>query len=348
MTCRLPGPARSRSCGACGHVPRRIVRGARAALAVLIATATLAEPALADSSPRVFARLFVEPPGSEPAAAAAPPTVERRTLVPTLFDQDPQPPEQPAPPPAGEGTGIGGFVKGTTSDLMAFPRRRSTWVILAIGAGAAGLAHPIDNDVNARLVGSSFVSDVFAPGKWVGNPFVQLGSAAGVWVAGRLILPRVKGISPDNKVSHLGLDLLRAVAVSQAFTHAIKATARRDRPTGKCCSFPSGHAATTFATASVIERHLGYRAALPTLLVAGYVSASRLHDNVHYVSDVLFGAALGIATGWAVVGRHGRSDYTMMPVPIRGGAMIAFVRNGPDDNDRHRAARRAAAQQREK
>jgi membrane-associated phospholipid phosphatase len=280
----------------------------------------------------VFARLFAEPPALEPAAIAAPLAVAREAPVrPTIFAQDPQPPpEQPAPPPV-EGTGIGGFVKGTASDLVAFPRRRSTWVILAIGAGAAGLAHPIDDDLNARLVGSSFVSDVFAPGKWVGNPFVQVGSAAGVWVAGRFILPRVKGLSPDNKVSHLGLDLLRAVAVSQAFTHAIKITAQRDRPTGKCCSFPSGHAATTFATASVIERHLGYRAALPTLLVAGYVSASRLHDNVHYASDVLFGAALGIATGWAVVGRHGQSNYTMMPVPIRGGAMIAFVRNGPDD-----------------
>jgi hypothetical protein len=51
-----------------------------------------------------------------------------------------------------------------------------------------------------------------------------------------------------------------------------------------------------------------------------------LHDNVHYLSDVLFGAALGTASGWTVVGRHGRSDYTFIPVPIRGGAMIALVK----------------------
>ena len=317
-----------------------------AGLAVGLTCAGAAPTARAESSPRVFTQLFVEST-DEPQAERAtvftgltPPMLEGLVLpAPSALIADRQ---EPAPPPVGEGTSVGGFIKGTASDLVAFPRRRSTWAILAIGAGAAALAHPIDDNLNARLVGSDFVSDVFAPGKWVGNPFVQVGSAAGVWIAGRFILPRVSGVGRDNKVSHLGLDLLRAVAVSQAFTHAIKITAQRDRPTGKCCSFPSGHAATTFATASVLERHLGYRAALPTLLIAGYVSASRLHDNVHYASDVLFGAALGIATGWAVVGRHGRSHFAMMPVPIRGGAMITFMRRPPtEDDDRRRSAKRA-------
>jgi membrane-associated phospholipid phosphatase len=53
---------------------------------------------------------------------------------------------------------------------------------------------------------------------------------------------------------------------------------------------------------------------------------SRLHDNRHYLSDVLFGASVGIASGWTVVGRHGRSDYTLMPIPIRGGVMVALRR----------------------
>jgi membrane-associated phospholipid phosphatase len=127
-------------------------------------------------------------------------------------------------------------------------------------------------------------------------------------------------------VSHLGFDLLRAAIVSQALTQGLKYSVRRDRPNGKANSFPSGHASATFATAAVLERHLGYRGAWPTIAIASYVAASRLHDNVHYLSDVLFGAALGTASGWTVVDRHGRSDYTFIPVPIRGGAMIALVR----------------------
>jgi membrane-associated phospholipid phosphatase len=53
-----------------------------------------------------------------------------------------------------------------------------------------------------------------------------------------------------------------------------------------------------------------------------------LHDNRHYLSDVVFGAALGTATGWTVVGRHGRSNYAFIPVRLPGGAAILLVRQG--------------------
>lgn len=79
-------------------------------------------------------------------------------------------------------------------------------------------------------------------------------------------------------------------------------------------------------TASVLERHLGYRGAWPTFAIAAYVATSRLHDNRHFLSDVLFGSALGIASGWTVVGRHGRSNYALMPVPVRGGVMVTLIR----------------------
>jgi len=111
--------------------------------------------------------------------------------------------------------------------------------------------------------------------------------------------------------------------VTQALTYGIKVSVRRDRPTGECCSFPSGHASMTFATAAVLERHFGYRASWPMFAVAGYVSASRLTDNRHFLSDVLFGSALGMAAGWTVVGRHGRQDFTFFPVPTRGGVALS-------------------------
>jgi membrane-associated phospholipid phosphatase len=243
----------------------------------------------------------------------------------TADSQDPQ--AKPAPPnPEPEHTGLAAVVYKTGADFKAFPRRKSTWVILGIGGAAAALAHPADNSVNRRLVGSNAVGKFFAPGKYVGSVYVQVGTAAGLYTIGRYILPESQDGKRTNKVSHLGFDLLRAAIVSQAFTQGVKYAVRRDRPNGKANSFPSGHASATFATAAVLERHLGYRGAWPTIAIASYVAASRLHDNVHYLSDVLFGAALGTASGWTVVGRHGRSDYTFIPVPIRGGAMIALVK----------------------
>ena len=67
----------------------------------------------------------------------------------------------------------------------------------------------------------------------------------------------------------------------------------------------------------------------PALAAATYVATSRLVDNRHFLSDVVFGAALGEAAGWTIVGRHGKSQYALRPVPIRGGMMVALVRQ-PD------------------
>ena len=232
--------------------------------------------------------------------------------------------EKPAEP---EHTGLAAIVYTTAADFKALPRRKSTWVILAMGGATAAAAHPLDDSANDRLVGSPTVSRLFAPGKWIGSAYMQVGTAAALYAIGRYVLPHTDGETRTNKVSHLGFDLLRATIVSQALTHGIKISARRDRPTGECCAFPSGHAASTFAFASVVERHFGYRGALPTYLIAAYVGASRLHDNRHFVSDVLFGAAVGVASGWTVVGRHGRSEYTLMPVPTRGGMMMVLTRD---------------------
>ena len=60
---------------------------------------------------------------------------------------------------------------------------------------------------------------------------------------------------------------------------------------GECYAFPSGHAASAFAAASVLERHFGYRASWPALAAATYVGTSRLVDDRHFLSDVVFGAA---------------------------------------------------------
>jgi membrane-associated phospholipid phosphatase len=228
--------------------------------------------------------------------------------------------------PTPQHTGLGALVHTTAEDFLAFPKRRSTWVILGIGAGLAGLAHPADTELNSHIVGSRNSGRFFAPGKWIGAAYTQVGASVGLYVVGRYILPPAAGEPRTNKLSHLGFDLLRAQIVSQTFVHALKYSIRRDRPTGECCSFPSGHAATAFAAASVLERHFGYRAAWPTLAAATYVGVSRLHDNRHYLSDVLFGAAVGTATGWTIVGRHGRSNYAVVPVPVRGGVVLAFTR----------------------
>lgn len=238
------------------------------------------------------------------------------------------------PNPLPEHTGWGTLLKDTGRDFVAFPKRPSTWVILGIGGAAALAAHPADDYVERHLVNSKVADRTFKAGKIIGHTYTQVGVAVGLWTIGRYVVPPATGESQTNKLSHLGLDLIRAQIVSQALVHGIKYSVRRDRPTGDCCSFPSGHAATAFAAAAVLERHLGYRLSWPAVVGATYVATSRLVDNRHFMSDVLFGAALGEATGWTIVGRHGRSGYVMYPMPTKGGMMLAVVR--VNDQDRQR------------
>lgn len=64
-------------------------------------------------------------------------------------------------------------------------------------------------------------------------------------------------------------------------------------------SFPSGHAATAFAAATVVAV-LHPRLRIPALAIAALVALSRVYLGVHYWSDVTAGSALGVAIGLAI------------------------------------------------
>jgi undecaprenyl-diphosphatase len=64
-------------------------------------------------------------------------------------------------------------------------------------------------------------------------------------------------------------------------------------------SFPSGHATTSFACATVLALMLP-RLALPLLLLAAAVAWSRVYVGVHFPLDVLGGAVLGAGIGLLV------------------------------------------------
>jgi hypothetical protein len=233
--------------------------------------------------------------------------------------------ETQEPNPLPEHTGFGTLAKDTLSDFKAFPQRKSTWVLLAGGAVAALAVHPADDHVAEHIVGNDTADKFFKPGRIIGSAGFQTGSALTLWLVGRFVVPKNEDGSRSNRLSHLGLDLLRAQILAQAMVHALKYTAQRDRPTGECCAFPSGHATSAFSSAAVFERHFGERGSWWALTAASYVAASRLVDNRHFLSDVVFGAALGEAVGWTVVGRHGRDRYVLRALPANGGWMIAIT-----------------------
>jgi undecaprenyl-diphosphatase len=59
-------------------------------------------------------------------------------------------------------------------------------------------------------------------------------------------------------------------------------------------SFPSGHAATSFACAATLARFAPRRVAVLLYVLAALIAYSRVYVGVHYPLDVLGGAVLGL------------------------------------------------------
>lgn len=256
-----------------------------------------------------------------PLPAAGPPPGQSDVAAVILADavssQDPatQKAEQKEPPTPPH-TGIHALTSGLVEDVKHLPSKPNAYLAL-LGGGLAAGVHPIDDDVNDRVKGSE---NVWRPGKYVGLTPVQMGAALVVYTYGR--------VQHQDKASHLGMDLLRAQILTSGLTVGLKYSTRRERPDGSNAhSFPSGHASITFATATVIERHLGWRYSVLGYTIASYVAASRLHDNRHWLSDVVFGSAVG-AIGGRTVTQHGRNVWSMTPVPVPGGVALLALRTG--------------------
>ncbi|MEO5818922.1 MAG: phosphatase PAP2 family protein [Vicinamibacteraceae bacterium] len=211
---------------------------------------------------------------------------------------------------------FGSLFRDLGGDVRRLPSRGAA--VIAGVAGALSLSvRPEDLDVTRRANASGRLDAAFAPGAALGGGLVQFGAAFSTYLVGR---------STGNAgVARLGADLVRAQIVNTALTQTLKVSIRRQRPDGGRYSFPSGHTSGTFATATVLQRHYGWKAGVPAYALATYVGASRLQKNKHFMSDVIFGAGVGIISGRAVTVGHGRTRFALTPVAASGGAGLGLT-----------------------
>ena len=163
----------------------------------------------------------------------------------------------------------------------------------------------------------------------------RFGSADAFYISGALV---ISGIAFKNtNVSSMGREAIEASAFAGIIEVLSKEAFGRKRPVQSADetsfqpgssnqSFPSGHATEAFTLASVVAaRSSGW--IIPTLAYAGacLVAYDRVNDRAHFPSDVVAGAALGIAVGRFVVHRHqpepaGNPPMELQVVPVRHGA----------------------------
>lgn len=89
----------------------------------------------------------------------------------------------------------------------------------------------------------------------------------------------------------------RSFATNAVATYGLKKAIDKDRPDhSDDDSFPSGHTSIAFQGASFIHKRYGLEYSIPAYVGAIFVGYSRIEADKHHTSDVLAGAALGVAS----------------------------------------------------
>ncbi len=229
-----------------------------------------------------------------PAFAQEPVPTEPADTVATAPDgstteQLPAPPVNAAPQlPRVSHDPEGGPLKLIASDFKNF-FSADTGRTLSYTAIVAIASAPWDREgVNN---GFDLPTTLFQSGNVIGSFAFQIGAGFATYGAGKAF---------GNKQGRVRWPRHRARAgrLAGAWCRRSKYTVQRDRPDhSNSMSFPSGHSASAFATATVLQRYYGWKVGVPAYALGSYVALARMSWNKHHATDVVMGAGFGIAVG---------------------------------------------------
>ena len=130
----------------------------------------------------------------------------------------------------------------------------------------------------------------------------HLGDFSLIWQ----IVGAARGVTSDARADQAVVFAALIGAESLIVNQGLKRLFRRARPTEagdprfpvrkpSTSSFPSGHASAAFFAASVLTHWGGARTAPLWFGAAGVVATSRAYVRIHHPSDIVGGAAVGVA-----------------------------------------------------
>ena len=145
--------------------------------------------------------------------------------------------------------------------------------------------------------------------------FTSLGNSGIIWILIGIILILRK------KTRKLGIIYLTALFITAVLGEGIlKNVVKRERPfeaieglrllvkAPKSYSFPSGHTASSFAAFGVLY-FMNSQYKWYGLVLALFISISRVYLNVHYLTDIIGGALLGLVVAYVVCGLFKRKQW---------------------------------------
>jgi membrane-associated phospholipid phosphatase len=170
----------------------------------------------------------------------------------------------------------------------------------------------------------------------LGAAYTLAGASGAMYVLGK--------VTGDKHAQETGWLSLEALAHTQVVVFGIKQVTNRRRPETDDAprgfwsggdSFPSGHAASSFAVATVFAYEYRDHIAVPIAAysVAALVSASRLSARKHWASDIFVGGSMGLLIGRFIYKGHHNPELPGSPTRRTSGTRLmpefGFGSRGP-------------------
>jgi membrane-associated phospholipid phosphatase len=187
----------------------------------------------------------------------------------------------------------------------------SQWLLGSAAIVALGVTK-IDMDVKDFVQSNKILSD---PISHFGD---EIGGNWGHWLLWSSIYlnSKVKNDTKTNLISKMQFSTF-AMLTNGIITVGMKRAFGRERPNGSCCqSFPSGHTSHSYTIAAIAHELYGDTVGAVVYGLATLVAASRMNDNKHYLSDVIFGAALGTAVGQSFAKNYHKFENSNLQIGL--------------------------------
>lgn len=232
------------------------------------------------------------------------------------------------------------YLRGYVSDtgkILSSPWRwdGKDWLTASLVVSAVAGLYAYDQDLKEWFQDkrNSTTNDIAKIFNNIGNPLYAVPAMGLIYIYGEH--------QESEKAKRIGLLGIESIALSGAFTTAIKFATQRSRPDSgerynkwdgpgfstDNLSFPSLHTSTAFSMAKVIASETDSPYIAPVVYgIASLVGLARLNDNEHWSSDAFIGAAIGYFTATAVLRYHKQSSpVSLMPSVSHDGCGVLVV-----------------------
>jgi hypothetical protein len=226
---------------------------------------------------------------------------------------------------------VGQILQGT-GETLAGPvnlQASDAWV-LGPATAVTAATYPYDPSLQRRIrdelpdptIGGKRLSYY---GSYLGEGYVGVGLFATIGVVGLF--------DRDHRAQRTCIEGLEAVLATGVTTRILKLVVREPRPSDAATvsifspnwhhadSFPSGHTAVAFASATVLSGEYPVLAPL-FFSLATYTGIARVQQNSHWVSDVVAGAAIGWLSGVSALRANHKLELT--PLASAGGQGLSL------------------------